>query len=255
MKGSETLEEIVIVGRHAVKEAIVSGHTINKVLIQDTVKKGQINDILKKANSNKIIVQAVPKSKLDGLSDAPHQGVAAYIAPYEYADFDAFLTQQKDNEKLSTVLILDGLEDPHNLGSILRTADASGVDGIIIPKRRSVALTQTVAKASTGAIEHVPVMRVTNLANTIETLKEHGYWVVGTEAENSTDYREMDAGMPLAIVIGSEGQGMSRLTKDKCDFYINIPMVGHVNSLNASVAASLMMYEVYRKRNQIGEKP
>lgn len=254
MKGSETLEEIVIVGRHAVKEAIVSGHTINKVLIQDTVKKGQINDILKKANSNKIIVQAVPKSKLDGLSDAPHQGVAAYIAPYEYADFDAFLTQQKDNEKLSTVLILDGLEDPHNLGSILRTADASGVDGIIIPKRRSVALTQTVAKASTGAIEHVPVMRVTNLANTIETLKEHGYWVVGTEAENSTDYREMDAGMPLAIVIGSEGQGMSRLTKDKCDFYINIPMVGHVNSLNASVAASLMMYEVYRKRNQIGEK-
>ncbi len=255
MKGSETLEEIVIVGRHAVKEAIVSGHTINKVLIQDTVKKGQINDILKKANSNKIIVQAVPKSKLDGLSDAPHQGVAAYIAPYEYADFDAFLVQQKDNEKLSMVLILDGLEDPHNLGSILRTADASGVDGIIIPKRRSVALTQTVAKASTGAIEHVPVMRVTNLANTIETLKEHGYWVVGTEAENSTDYREMDAGMPLAIVIGSEGQGMSRLTKDKCDFYINIPMVGHVNSLNASVAASLMMYEVYRKRNQIGEKP
>ena len=254
MKGSETLEEIVIVGRHAVKEAIVSGHTINKVLIQDTVKKGQINDILKKANSNKIIVQAVPKSKLDGLSDAPHQGVAAYIAPYEYADFDAFLAQQKDNEKLSTVLILDGLEDPHNLGSILRTADASGVDGIIIPKRRSVALTQTVAKASTGAIEHVPVMRVTNLANTIEALKDHGYWVVGTEAENSTDYREMDAGMPLAIVIGSEGQGMSRLTKDKCDFYINIPMVGHVNSLNASVAASLMMYEVYRKRNQIGEK-
>ena len=255
MKGSETLEEIVIVGRHAVKEAIVSGHTINKVLIQDTVKKGQINDILKKANSNKIIVQAVPKSKLDGLSDAPHQGVAAYIAPYEYADFDAFLAQQKENEKLSTVLILDGLEDPHNLGSILRTADASGVDGIIIPKRRSVALTQTVAKASTGAIEHVPVMRVTNLANTIETLKDHGYWVVGAEAENSTDYREMDAGMPLAIVIGSEGQGMSRLTKDKCDFYINIPMVGHVNSLNASVAASLMMYEVYRKRNQIGEKP
>ena len=255
MKGSETLEEIVIVGRHAVKEAIVSGHTINKVLIQDTVKKGQINDILKKANSNKIIVQAVPKSKLDGLSDAPHQGVAAYIAPYEYADFDAFLAQQKDNEQLSTVLILDGLEDPHNLGSILRTADASGVDGIIIPKRRSVALTQTVAKASTGAIEHVPVMRVTNLANTIEALKDHGYWVVGTEAENSTDYREMDAGMPLAIVIGSEGQGMSRLTKDKCDFYINIPMVGHVNSLNASVAASLMMYEVYRKRNQIGEKP
>src|SRR5699024_8845780 len=176
MQGSETLEELVIVGRHAVKEAIVSGHTINKGISQDKVKKGQINDNLKKANSNKNIVQALPKSKLDGLSDAPQQGVAAYIAPYEYADFDAFLAQQKNNEKLSTVLILDGLEDPHNLGSILRTADASGVDGIIIPKRRSVALTQTVAKASTGAIEHVPVMRVTNLANTIETLKDHGYW-------------------------------------------------------------------------------
>ena len=248
MKGSETLEELVIVGRHAVKEAIVSGHTINKILIQDTVKKGQINEILKKANSNKIIVQSVPKSKLDGLSDAPHQGVAAYIAPYEYADFDAFLAQQKENEKLSTVLILDGLEDPHNLGSILRTADASGVDGVIIPKRRSVSLTQTVAKASTGAIQHVPVMRVTNLANTIETLKDNGYWVVGTEAENATDYREMDAGMPLVIVIGSEGQGMSRLIKDKCDFYINIPMVGHVNSLNASVAAGVLAYEIVRQR-------
>ncbi|SCS18981.1 23S rRNA (guanosine(2251)-2'-O)-methyltransferase RlmB [Staphylococcus caeli] len=248
------MEEIVIVGRHAVKEAIVSDHTINKILIQDTIKKGQINEILKLANSKKIIVQSVPKSKIDNLSDAPHQGIAAYIAPYEYADFDAFLTTQKQQDKLSTVLILDGLEDPHNLGSILRTADASGVDGVIIPKRRSVALTQTVAKASTGAIQHIPVMRVTNLANTIEVLKDNGYWVVGTEAENSTDYREMDAGMPLAIVIGSEGQGMSRLVKEKCDFYINIPMVGHVNSLNASVAASLMMYEVFRKRNAIGDK-
>ena len=151
------------------------------------------------------------------------------------------------------MLILDGLEDPHNLGSIIRTADASGVDGIIIPKRRSVALTQTVVKASTGAIQHVPIMRVTNLAQTIESLKEHGYWVAGAEADNATDYRELDAGMPLALVIGSEGQGMSRLVKDKCDFYIKIPMVGHVNSLNASVAASLLMYEVYRKRNQIGD--
>ncbi len=254
MRGSDTVEDIVIVGRHAVKEAIVSGHTINKILIQDTIKKGQINEILKLANSHKIIVQSVPKSKIDNLSDAPHQGIAAYIAPYEYTEFDDFLASQKTKEALSTVLILDGLEDPHNLGSILRTADASGVDGVIIPKRRSVALTQTVVKASTGAIEHVPVIRVTNLTQTIEELKDNGYWVVGTEAENATDYREMDAAMPLAIVIGSEGQGMSRLVKDKCDFYIKIPMVGHVNSLNASVAASLMMYEVYRKRHQIGDK-
>ncbi|WP_251518569.1 MULTISPECIES: 23S rRNA (guanosine(2251)-2'-O)-methyltransferase RlmB [Staphylococcus] len=246
------MEDIIIVGRHAVKEAIVTGHTINKILIQDSIKKGQINDILKKAKNENIIVQNVPKSKLDNLSDAPHQGIAAYIAPYDYADFDEFIETQKNKDKLSTVLILDGLEDPHNLGSILRTADASGVDGVIIPKRRSVALTQTVVKASTGAIEHVPVVRVTNLAQTIDTLKDHGYWVAGTEADNATDYRELDAGMPLAIVIGSEGQGMSRLVKDKCDFHIKIPMIGHVNSLNASVAASLMMYEVYRKRNEIG---
>ncbi|MBF7019530.1 23S rRNA (guanosine(2251)-2'-O)-methyltransferase RlmB [Staphylococcus sp. 18_1_E_LY] len=247
------MEDIVIVGRHAVKEAIISGHTINKILIQEGVKKQQLSEILKKAKNDKLIVQTVPKSKLDNLADAPHQGVAALVAPYEYADFDEFLAEQQNKEQLSTVLILDGLEDPHNLGSIIRTADASGVDGIIIPKRRSVALTQTVVKASTGAIQHVPVMRVTNLAQTIEALKEKGYWIAGTEADNATDYRQLDAGMPLAIVIGSEGQGMSRLVKDKCDFYIKIPMVGHVNSLNASVAASLMMYEVYRKRNQLGD--
>lgn len=252
MKGSDEVEEIVIVGRHAVKEAITSGHAINKILVQDSAKKQQLNDILKKAKSHKLVVQQVPKSKLDQLADAPHQGVAAIMAPYEYTALDDFLAQQASQDDLSTVLILDGLEDPHNLGSILRTADASGVDGIIIPKRRSVSLTQTVAKASTGAIQHVPVIRVTNLAQTIEVLKDQGYWVVGTEADNATDYRQMDANMSLAIVIGSEGQGMSRLVKDKCDFYIKIPMVGHVNSLNASVAASIMMYEVYRKRHDIG---
>ncbi|MCU5746694.1 23S rRNA (guanosine(2251)-2'-O)-methyltransferase RlmB [Staphylococcus sp. SQ8-PEA] len=248
------MEEMIIVGRHAVKEAITSGHTINKILVQDSANKQQLNELLKKAKSKKLVIQRVPKSKLDHLSDAPHQGVAAFVAPYEYTSLDSLLETQSNKDALSTILILDGLEDPHNLGSILRTADASGVDGVIIPKRRSVALTQTVAKASTGAIQHVPVVRVTNLAQTIELLKERGYWVVGTEADHATDYREMDASMPLAIVIGSEGQGMSRLVKDKCDFYIKIPMVGHVNSLNASVAASLMMYEVYRKRHRIGEQ-
>lgn len=242
------LETEIIVGRHAVREAIQSGHAINKVLIQEGVKKQQIEDILKSAKSQKLVVQAVPKSKLDQISNAPHQGVAAYVAPYEYEPLETFLEKQAQKEALSTVMILDGLEDPHNLGSILRTADATGVDGIIIPKRRSVALTQTVAKASTGAIQHVPVIRVTNLSQTIDTLKEQGYWVAGAEANNATDYRQMQADMPLAIVIGSEGQGMSKRVKEKCDFYIKIPMVGHVNSLNASVAASLLMYEVLRKR-------
>lgn len=246
------METEIIVGRHAVREAIQSGHAINKVLIQEGVKKQQIDDILKSAKSQKLVIQTVPKSKLDQIANAPHQGVAAYIAPYEYAPLDDFLAKQANKETLSTVIILDGLEDPHNLGSILRTADATGVDGIIIPKRRSVALTQTVAKASTGAIQHVPVIRVTNLSQTMDTLKDQGYWIAGAEANNATDYRQMQVDMPLAIVIGSEGQGMSKRVKDKCDFYIKIPMVGHVNSLNASVAASLLMYEVLRKRMPVG---
>lgn len=246
------METEIIVGRHAVREAIQSGHAINKVIIQEGVKKQQIDDILKSAKSQKLVVQTVPKSKLDQIANAPHQGVAAYIAPYEYASLDDFLAKQANKETLSTVIILDGLEDPHNLGSILRTADATGVDGIIIPKRRSVALTQTVAKASTGAIQHVPVIRVTNLSQTMDTLKDQGYWIAGAEANNATDYRQMKVDMPLAIVIGSEGQGMSKRVKDKCDFYIKIPMVGHVNSLNASVAASLLMYEVLRKRVPVG---
>lgn len=246
------METEIIVGRHAVREAIQSGHAINKVLIQEGVKKQQIDDILKSAKSQKLVIQTVPKSKLDQIANAPHQGVAAYIAPYEYAPLDDFLAKQANKETLSTVIILDGLEDPHNLGSILRTADATGVDGIIIPKRRSVALTQTVAKASTGAVQHVPVIRVTNLSQTMDTLKDQGYWIAGAEANNATDYRQMQVDMPLAIVIGSEGQGMSKRVKDKCDFYIKIPMVGHVNSLNASVAASLLMYEVLRKRMPVG---
>ncbi|HEC2158748.1 TPA: 23S rRNA (guanosine(2251)-2'-O)-methyltransferase RlmB [Staphylococcus delphini] len=246
------MDSEIIVGRHAVREAAISGHTINKILIQEGIKKQQIEEILKAAKSAKLVVQTVPKSKLDQLANAPHQGVAAFVAPYEYADLNQFLVAQGQKEGLSTVLILDGLEDPHNLGSILRTADATGVDGIIIPKRRSVSLTQTVAKASTGAIQHVPVIRVTNLSQTMDVLKDKGYWIAGAEASNATDYRQMQADMPLAIVIGSEGQGMSRRVKEKCDFYIKIPMVGHVNSLNASVAASLMMYEVFRKRQPIG---
>ena len=244
------MQEDIIVGRHAVKSAIESGHEINKVLIQEGINKSQISSILKLCKENKIVTQTVPKSKIDYLSDVPHQGILAQIAPYEYKGLEDFISET-DNDKLKTVMILDGLEDPHNLGSIIRTADAIGIDAIMIPKRRSVSLNQTVAKASTGAIEHVPVIRVTNLNHAIDRLKEVGYWIAGTDAKHSVDYRKMDAGMNLGIVIGSEGEGMSRLVKDKCDFLIHLPMIGHVNSLNASVAASLLMYEVYRKRNPI----
>ncbi len=151
-------------------------------------------------------------------------------------------------------LLLDELEDPHNLGSILRTADAVGAHGVIIPKRRAVGLTQTVAKASTGAIEYVPVARVTNLARTMDDLKKRGLWFAGTDAKGSGDYRQAAFDMPIGLVIGSEGKGISRLIKEKCDFLIRIPMVGHVTSLNASVAASLLMYEVFRKRHEVGSE-
>jgi 23S rRNA (guanosine2251-2'-O)-methyltransferase len=148
-------------------------------------------------------------------------------------------------------LILDEIEDPHNLGSIMRTADAVGAHGIIIPKRRAVGLTATVAKVSTGAIEYIPVVRVTNIAQTIDELKERGLWIAGTDAKGSQDYRKMDGAMPLGLVIGSEGKGMGRLIREKCDFLFHLPMVGHVTSLNASVAAAILMYEVYRKRHSL----
>ncbi|CKG81640.1 RNA methyltransferase [Streptococcus pneumoniae] len=150
-------------------------------------------------------------------------------------------------------MILDEIEDPHNLGSIMRTADATGAHGIIIPKRRAVGLTASVAKASTGAIEYIPVARVTNLSRTIDELKERGLWIAGTDAKGKTDYRNLDGTMPIGLVIGSEGKGMSRIIGEKCDFLITLPMVGKVTSLNASVAASLLMYEVYRKRHEIGK--
>lgn len=182
-----------------------------------------------------------------------HQGVVAQVALYEYAELDDLYKATEEKNEQPFFLILDELEDPHNLGSIMRTADAVGAHGIVIPKRRAVGLTTTVAKASTGAIEHIPVARVTNLARTLEEMKERGIWVVGTDASAREDYRNMDGNMPLALVIGSEGKGMGRLVKEKCDFLIKLPMAGKVTSLNASVAAGLLMYEVYRKRNPLGE--
>ncbi|MED1205680.1 23S rRNA (guanosine(2251)-2'-O)-methyltransferase RlmB [Heyndrickxia acidicola] len=246
-------EQDLIAGRNPVLEALRSEREINKIWIAEGSQKGQMQQVIHLAKEARILVQFVPKQKIDQMTNEVHQGVVAQVAAYEYADLDdLFENAQKKNET-PFFLILDELEDPHNLGSILRTADAAGVHGIIIPKRRAVGLTATVAKASTGAIEHVPVARVTNLTRTIAELKERGIWIFGTDAKGSEDYRKMDASMPLAIVIGSEGKGMSRLIRDNCDFLVHLPMVGHVTSLNASVAASLLIYEVYRKRSPIGE--
>lgn len=237
--------EEVVAGRHAVKALLRSEQTINKIFIQDSANRRQLEDILKLAKANKVNVQFAPKNKLDGLTDERHQGVVAMTSPQDYMDIKELIS--KCEHPNSHVMILDGLEDPHNLGSILRTADATGFKGIIIPKHRAVGLTSTVAKTSTGAIQHVPVSRVGNINQTIDQLKDAGFWIVGTDGDAKTDYRDIPGDVNLAIIIGNEGNGISKKTLEKCDFTVRIPMVGSVTSLNASVSAALLMYEVYRK--------
>lgn len=242
-------------GKNPVIEALKGQRPINKIWVGEGSLKGQMSTVLSLARENKVNVQTVPKKKLDQmLPSEQHQGVVAQIAAYQYKDISQLFKLAKERDQQPFFLILDELEDPHNLGSILRTADATGAHGVIIPKRRSVGLTSTVAKASAGAIEHIPVARVTNLARTIDDLKKEGMWFVGTDASASQDYRDVDLDMPLGLVIGSEGKGISRLVKEKCDFLVKIPLAGQVTSLNASVAAGLLMYEVYRKRNSQGRK-
>ncbi|MBK0010108.1 23S rRNA (guanosine(2251)-2'-O)-methyltransferase RlmB [Bacillus sp. S35] len=247
------MEHEFIIGRNPVLEALKSGRDINKLWIAEGSQGGSMGKITQLAKRNGVLVQFVPKKKIEQMVDGIHQGVAAQVAAYQYAELDDLFNLAEKRNESPFFLLLDELEDPHNLGSIMRTADAVGAHGIIIPKRRSVGLTATVAKASTGAIEHIPVARVTNLSRTIDELKDRGVWIVGTDAKESDDYRNLDGGMPLTLVIGSEGKGMSRLIREKCDFLVQLPMVGHVTSLNASVAASLLMYEVYRKRHPLGE--
>lgn len=247
---AESSKEI-IAGKNPVLEALRSTRDINKIWIAEGVKKSGINELLRLAKERGIIVQFVPKKKIDQLSSENHQGIVASVAAYNYAELDDLFKLAEARGEDPFFIILDELEDPHNLGSIMRTADAVGAHGIIIPKRRSVSLTAVVAKASTGAIEYIPTVRVNNLSQTVEELKERGVWIAGTDAKGSIDYRQMDATIPLAIIIGSEGRGMSRILKEKCDFLYNLPMIGHVTSLNASVAASLLMYEVFRKRQKV----
>ncbi|MER2119575.1 MAG: 23S rRNA (guanosine(2251)-2'-O)-methyltransferase RlmB [Solibacillus sp.] len=245
----EELSGEMIAGKNPVLEALRAGREINKLWIAEGVKKTGVQELMDLAKEQGVLVQFVPKQKVDKLAEN-HQGIVASVAAYDYAELDDLFNAAKAKNEDPFFLILDELEDPHNLGSIMRTADAIGAHGIIIPKRRAVGLTAVVAKASTGAIEHVPVVRVTNLAQTVDELKDRGVWIAGTDAKGSADYRKMDATLPLALIIGSEGKGMSRLLKDKCDFLYHLPMVGHVTSLNASVAAALLMYEVYRKRHE-----
>lgn len=238
-----------IAGKNPVIERLKSESPINKIWVAEQANKGMMREVLQLAKNQGIVIQYVPKKKIDQLTEGvAHQGVVAFVAAYEYAELETLFEKAEAKGEAPFFLVLDGIEDPHNLGSILRTADATGVHGVIIPKRRAVGLTATVAKSSAGAIEYVPVVRVTNIAQTIDELKEKHVWVCGTDASAEQDYRQATLDMPIALVIGSEGKGMSRLVGEKCDFNVKLPLVGNVTSLNASVAAALLMFEVYRKR-------
>ncbi|KSU78419.1 23S rRNA (guanosine(2251)-2'-O)-methyltransferase RlmB [Fictibacillus enclensis] len=244
------MSEEFIIGRNPVLEVLRSGRDINKIFVGEGSQKGPVSQVIHMAKENNVLVQFVPKKKLDLLSDGGnHQGVIAAVAAYEYSEIDDLFQKAEEKGEDPFFIILDEIEDPHNLGSIIRTADAVGAHGVIIPKRRAVGLTAAVAKASTGAIEYIPVVRVTNIVQTMKELKERGLWFVGADMKGQEDYREAKLDLPIGLVIGSEGKGMGRLVKDTCDFLVRLPMEGKVTSLNASVAAGLLLYEVYRKRH------
>ena len=245
------LPEDVLIGRNAVIEAIRSGRGINKLLIADGDKEGSVKEVISLAKEQGIVIQFVERSKIEGIAGGlRHQGVLAYVAPVAYSDLETILQAAETKGEAPFLLLLDELEDPHNLGALLRTADATGVHGVLIPKRRSVPLTATVAKTSAGAVEYVPVARIGNIAQTVRKLKDKGFWVAGADMDGSQNYYEADLTGPLVLVVGSEGHGMSRLTKEQCDFIVKMPMVGKINSLNASVAGSILMYESMRQRLQ-----
>ena len=241
-------KEGLIVGRNAVMQALESGRTIDSVTVAEGQRGGQAAKIIEICREKKIPVKYADSRRLDKLcGGAAHQGVAAFAAAHDYAELDDIFNLAQSRGESPFIVICDGLEDPHNLGAILRTAEAAGVHGVIIPKRNSVTLNYTVAKTSAGAIEYVPVVKVTNIAGTIDTLKDRGVWVFGADMDG-TPWTELDFTGSAALVIGSEGRGLSKLVREKCDFIASLPMKGKINSLNASVAAGILMFEASRQR-------
>lgn len=239
----------IIEGRNPIIEAIKNNRSIEKIMVNKASKEGSIKKILAMAKEKKVIIQEVDRHKLDEMSESrAHQGVIAITSDYRYYDLDEILEIPKERGEDPFFIILDGITDPHNLGSIIRTADAVGAHAVIIPKRRSVQITPIVAKASAGAVEYLPVCKVTNIVNTIKTLKENGLWIAAVDMDGQTFYQQ-NLGGPLGLVVGSEGEGISRLVKQNCDFTVSMPMSGNVTSLNASVAGGILLYEVYRQRN------
>ena len=241
-------KEFIIEGRNAVLEAFRAGKTIDKLFVLDGCQDGPVKSILREAKKTDTIINFVDKERLDRLANSGHhQGVVAQAAAYEYAEVEDILNAAKEKGEAPFIFILDEIEDPHNLGAIIRTANLCGAHGVIIPKRRAVGLTATVAKTSAGAVNYTPVAKVTNIAKTIEELKKEGMWFVCADMDGQTMY-DLNLTGPIGLVIGNEGAGVSRLVKEKCDFTASIPMKGDIDSLNATVAAGVLAYEIVRQR-------
>ena len=241
-------EEFTIEGRNAVLEAFRSGKTIDKLFVLDGCHDGPVNTITREARKGDTIINYVSKERLDAMSKTgKHQGVMAYAAAYTYAEVSDILDAAREKNEPPFIFILDGIEDPHNLGAIIRTANLAGAHGVIIPKRHAVGLTATVARTSAGALNYTPVAKVTNISATIEELKKEGLWFVCADMGGETMYN-LDLKGAIGLVIGNEGDGVSRLVREKCDFIASIPMKGDIDSLNASVAAGVLAYEIVRQR-------
>lgn len=246
------LPEDMLAGRNAIMEALKAGSRINRIMVANGSNEGSIRELIALAKDKGVQLQFVERSKIESIAKGVrHQGVLAQVSPVEYVELEDILQVARDKGEAPFIILLDELEDPHNLGAILRTADAVGAHGVLIPKRRSCQLSATVAKTSAGAVEYVPVAKIGNIVQTIKALKEEGLWVAAADMDGKT-YTDTDMTGPLLLIIGSEGNGVGRLVKEQCDFVVSIPMVGKINSLNASVAGSVLMYEVLRQRNLKG---
>lgn len=251
----DTVREDIIEGRNAVIEALRNNRTIEQILVASGDITGSINVVLALAKDKKVVVKHVDRRKLDQISETgAHQGVIAQVTPYKYFDVEDILAYANEKKEDPFIIILDEIEDPHNFGSIIRTAETCGAHGIIIPKRRNVGVTPTVYKSSAGAVEHVKISKVTNLNSTIDKLKEKGIWVYGADMAGESYCCDTNFNGPLALIVGSEGKGILKLTKEKCDVLVKIPMVGKISSLNASVAGGILMYEILKQKIKCGKK-
>lgn len=243
------MDEFKVEGRNAVIELLKSDRTINKIMIAKGEKQGSIYEIIKLAKEKRIVITEVDKAKLDTISETKHhQGVIAFASPIEYKTLDDILEIAKSKNEDPFILIADEIEDPHNLGALIRTAEIAGCHGLVIPKRRSALVTEVVTKVSCGATEYLPIARVNNINEAVRDLKENGVWVVGTDGSADKLYYEQDFRGPIAIIIGSEGRGTNKLTMKSCDFLVKIPMFGHITSLNASVSGGIVLFEAVKQR-------